>query len=134
MRPAGGLGDRTSLAGCLVEPVEAGIAIGLQDAAIAAQVTLGVLAGTVARVEEHCRRRIAATEWTIVAHVDPGPSGRGLPLGEHRHRGLVAMHALAGEHVCTDQIEQRLEQRRATAHLVGERRQAQLDALAGVAL
>jgi hypothetical protein len=37
------------------------------------------------------------------------------------------MHALAGEHVRTDQIEQRLEQRRATAHLVGERRQAQLD-------
>src|SRR5215468_3101832 len=41
---------------------------------------------------------------------------------------LTLAHALAGEHVRTDQIEQRLEQRRAPAHLVGERRQAQLDA------
>ena len=48
MRPAGGLGDRPSFAAGLVEPVEAGIAIGLQDAAIAVQVTLGVLAGAVA--------------------------------------------------------------------------------------
>ena len=44
------------------------------------------------------------------------------------------MHALACEHVRTDQIVQRPQQRRATAYLVGERRQAQLDTLAGVAL
>ena len=107
MRPAGGLSDRPSLAARLVQSVETGVAVGLQDAAIAVQVTLDVLAGAVARVEEHCRGRIAATERTIVAHIDPEPSGRGLPLGEHRHRCLVAMHALAGEHVRTDQIVQR---------------------------
>jgi len=71
MRPAGCLGDRTSLAIRLVEPVEAGIAIGLQDAAIAVQVTLGMFVGAVARVEEHGGWRIAAAERTIVAHIDP---------------------------------------------------------------
>jgi len=44
------------------------------------------------------------------------------------------MHALGGKHVRTDQIVQRPQQRSAAAHLIGERRQAQLDALAGVAL
>ena len=44
------------------------------------------------------------------------------------------MHALAGEHVRTDQVVQRPQQRSTTAHLVGEHRQAQLDALAPVAL
>jgi hypothetical protein len=41
--------------------------------------------------------------------------------------------ALAGEHVRTDQIVQRPKRRRATAQLVGERRQAQLDTLDGLA-
>ena len=44
------------------------------------------------------------------------------------------MHALGGEHVGADQLVERLQQHGAAADLVGERRQAQLDALARIAL
>ncbi|MBV9559772.1 MAG: hypothetical protein JOY90_04810 [Bradyrhizobium sp.] len=83
------------------------------------QMTLGVLAGAVARVEECCRGRIATAERTILAHIDPEPFGRGMPLGEHRHRRLVAMRVLAGEHVRMDQIVRRSQQRGTTADLNG---------------
>ena len=44
------------------------------------------------------------------------------------------MHALGREHVGTDQVVERLQQHGAAADLVGERRQAQFDALARIAL
>ena len=44
------------------------------------------------------------------------------------------MHALAREHVGADQIVERPQQHGAAADLVGERRQAQVDALARIAL
>ena len=44
------------------------------------------------------------------------------------------MQPFGRKHVSLDQRMQRTQRRGASAHLVGERRQAQLDALAGVAL
>ena len=59
---------------------------------------LRIFARAIARVEEHGGRRITPAERAIVADIDTGPSGRGLALGQHRHRRVVAMHALAGRH------------------------------------
>ena len=44
------------------------------------------------------------------------------------------MHAMAGQHVSTDQIVERPQQSGAAADLVGQRRQAEIDSLASVAL
>ena len=54
-------------------------------------------------------------------------------LGHHRHRRLIAVHALAREHVRADELVERAQKRGAAAHLVGQRRHAQIDAFAGVA-
>ena len=57
---------------------------------------LRMLASSVARIVEHRRRRCAATEGPIVAHIDPCPAGIGLALGQNRHRRVVAVQALGG--------------------------------------
>ena len=60
MRPAADLGDRTRLARRLIEPVEAGIGIGLHRFGTGRKMSLGMRAGAVGRVEEHdSRRRVA---------------------------------------------------------------------------
>ena len=78
MGPAGGLGDRPRTTVPRIEPVEAGIGIGLEDSCIAAQMTLGMLAGPIARIEEHRRGRITAPERLVVAHVEPAPAKAGV--------------------------------------------------------
>src|SRR6476469_2690220 len=62
MGPAGCLEDRTWLASWLVEPVEPGIGVRLQDALKAGQVPLGMLAAAVGRVEARHRRRVGPAE------------------------------------------------------------------------
>ena len=52
----------------------------------------------------------------------------GLPLGQHRHGGVVAVQPLGREHMRFDQGWSGRERRGAGADLVGERRQAELDA------
>ena len=71
MRPARGLGDRPRLAVCRRRAVEPGIGIGLQDPGIAGEMPLGMLAGAIARVEEHRRRRSRPAERPVVAHIGP---------------------------------------------------------------
>src|SRR5205823_6356135 len=61
------------------------------------------------------------------------PLARLMP-SEHRHRRLVAMDTAAAEHVSADEVVHRLHQLRAAAHLIGERRQAQVDAFAPITL
>src|SRR5215831_7457840 len=70
-RPAGCLHDRSRLAVGLVEPVEAGIGVRLHQSGIASQMLLGMLATTVARIEEHRRRWIGSGKRPVVAHVSP---------------------------------------------------------------
>ena len=57
-----------------------------------------------------------------------------LALGQDRHRGVVAMQPLGGQNMGLDQRMQRLQRRRAGADLVGQRREAEIDAFAPIAL
>ena len=93
-----------------------------------------MIAGAVARVAEQHRRRVRPAERPVVAHIDPGPPGGAPAPGQHRHRGVVAMQALGGQHMIRDQVVQRLQRHRARTHLVGQRRQAEIDAFARVAV
>ena len=65
MGPASGLGD--PVAG--EQPVEPGIAVGMDDAAEVPQMRLWVLALAIGRVEEHRRRRAGAGERPLVANI-----------------------------------------------------------------
>lgn len=134
MRPARCLDQRRRLAGGLVEPIEAGIGVGLENAAEALKMALGMIAAAVARIEEHRRRRVRAPERAVVAHVDPGPRRRRLAPGQHRHRRVVAMHPAAGKDMGADEVVERPQKNGAAADLVGQRRQADIDALAPIAL
>lgn len=57
-----------------------------------------------------------------------------LALGQDRHPGVIAMQPLGGEGLTLDQPIKRLQGRRTGADLVGQCRQAKIDALPGVAL
>jgi hypothetical protein len=118
----------------LVEAVESGISVGLQDAAIAREVSVRVFGAAIPRVMEDRRRRILSPERPVVAHMDPDPSRSGLALGENRDRRVVAVHALAGEDVRADEVIEGAKEHRTAADLIGQRRDAQINTLAGIAL
>jgi len=71
VRPTRGLRDGAGGAAILVESVEACVGVGLQDAAIMGEMTLGMLAGPVAGEEIDGRRRIGSAERLVVADVGP---------------------------------------------------------------
>jgi hypothetical protein len=71
MRPAGGLDHWPRLTISLVETIEPGIRVGLHQSGIARQMSLGMLATTVTRIEEHRRWRIGSAERPVVAHIGP---------------------------------------------------------------
>ena len=71
MGPARRLDDRPGLAASLVQPVVAGIGVGLHQPVPGRQVRLGMLAAAVGRVEVGRRRRSGAGERPVVAHVGP---------------------------------------------------------------
>ena len=99
--------DRRRFAPRLVQPVEAGIGIGLQGSRRNGQVPLGMFARPVAREEVHRRRRIGAAERRIVTDISPQPApSRSCPWREGNRR-VVAMDALAGEDMGADQSRQR---------------------------
>ena len=81
------LSDRAGLAVREIELVVAVVGVGLQDARVAMQMRLRMLAAPVARVVEHRGRRPGAAERPIVADVDPEPTGVGLAFGQHRNGG-----------------------------------------------
>jgi hypothetical protein len=57
-----------------------------------------------------------------------------LSFGQHRHGRVVAVQAFAGEHVLSDQFNERRQARRAGADPVRQGRQVELDALARIGL
>jgi hypothetical protein len=75
-----------------------------------------------------------AGERAVIADVHPGSAPIGLALGQHRHRRVVTVQALGRQHMGLDQRVQRCERDGAGTHLVGQRRQAELDGLTGVAI
>ena len=95
---------------------------------------LGMLPRSIARCVEQRRRRILTAEWPVVAHVDPNPTGLRLAFCKDWHGGVVAMQPIASQDMTLNRRVQRAQRRRASAHLIGQRRQAQRDALAGVTL
>ena len=88
----------------------------------------------VPRVAEQRRRRVRTAERPVVAHIDPGSPCGGLALGEDRHRRVVGVQPLRRQHMRRYQVVQRSERHRARAQLVDQRRQAQIDAFASVAI
>ena len=95
---------------------------------------LRVLATAIAGELEERRRRCATGEGTVVADIHPEPALVGLALGQHRYRRVVTVQAFGRQHMGLDQPVQRCEHDGTRANLVGQRRQAELDALTGVAL
>ena len=86
----------------LVEPVEPGIGVRLQDAGEPGQVALGMLALAIGRVEERHRRRIGPAERPVVPDIAPQAADLRPLLGQHRHRGVVAVQPLGREDVGPD--------------------------------
>ena len=116
----------------IVELVEPGIGVGLQDPGVAGQMPARMLAAAVARVEEDRRRRRRAAERPVVAHIGPEPAGDGLaswpaPAPWCRRRGCARRRA----HARRISVDQRRQRRRAGADPVGQRRDVEIDALAG---
>jgi hypothetical protein len=93
-----------------------------------------MLVSAVARgVIERCRRSTAA-KWPVVADIGPDMALNRLALGQDRYIGVVAMQPLGGQDVRLDQCMKRLQGRRTGADLIGQRREAQIDALPPVAV
>jgi hypothetical protein len=69
--PARRFQNQARLASLFIKLVVSAIRIGLEDTGISLQVALGVLAGAITRVIEHCRRRRRAAKRPIVAHIGP---------------------------------------------------------------
>ena len=115
--------------------IEPGERVRLEDPAEAFEMARGMLAGTIPREVQQRRRRVAPAEGPVVTHVDPGPPGRGLAVGQHgrapgtecrrRARARPPTHGRAGP------LNEGPTKSRAAADLI---RQAQGHALAGVAL
>jgi hypothetical protein len=76
MRPAGNFGDRARLAaGRIVQRLESGITIGLEQTGECGHVGRRVLAAAVGAVKAGGGRRCFATERPVVADIDPQPPG-----------------------------------------------------------
>ena len=87
MNPTGRFQDWSRRATGLVELAIAAVGVGLEDAGVVGQMRLGMLAGPIARVIEHGRRRRRSAEWLVVAHIDPDATGIDLASGQDRDRG-----------------------------------------------
>ncbi len=120
----------------VIQPGEAGIAVGLQDATERAQMRPRMLALAVRRVAVEHRRRCGAGEGTIVPHIGPQPRRACPPQAgfQHRHHGIIGMHPLAGHHMPRQGVHQGADQPRHLPHHVGQGRARQIDVRAGVDL
>jgi hypothetical protein len=94
----------------------------------------GMGTGSIRRVEEHGGGRIGASERAVVTDIGPNPPSAGLQLRQHRHRRVIAVDALGGEHVRLDQLVERRQDGRAGADMIGHGRDRELDPLAGILL
>ena len=91
-----------------------------------------MLAAAVGRVEERDRRRIGPAERPVVPDIAPQPRDLRLLLGQHRHRGVVAVQALGREDVGPDLQHQRHQAGGRRTYPVRQRGDVELDPFAGV--
>ena len=92
-----------------------------------------MLVSAVARGVVKSSRRRAPAKRAVIAHVGPDMPLDRLPLGQDWNGGVVAVQPLGGQNMSLDQCIKWQQGRRAGADLVGQRRQAQINALAPVA-
>ena len=80
------------------------------------------------------RRRRATAKGTIVADIGPDVPRDRLALRQDRHICIVAKEPFGRQNMSLNQRVKRLQRRRAGADLVGQRRQAEVDAFARISL
>ena len=109
------------------------MAVGVDDAAEAFEMSPRALAFAVRRVEEQCHRRAAAGERPLVANVGPQPAGLGLAGAwrPHRHRRVVDMQGVGRHDLAGERGDQWLQRRRRGPDPTGQCRGLQVPALAG---
>lgn len=95
---------------------------------------LGMLARPIARGLERRRRRILAAERADRRARRPRPDRSPLAPCEAWDGGVIAMQLIASQDMTLNQRVRRAQRRRASIHLIGQCRRAQLDALADIAL
>ena len=88
----------------------------------------------VAREVEQRRRWRAAAERAVVADICPEPRCLRPSLRQEGDRGVVAVEAFGRQNMVPDQGVDRCQSRGAGTDLVGQRREAEVDAFLGVAL
>src|SRR5579863_8441185 len=119
-----------------VEPVEAGIGIGLQDAGEVSQMCPRPLALAIRAVAEEHRWSIGAARRAIIAHISPQSSllGAAATWAEDRHRSVITMDLVGAEYVAANRVYQGHEQRTAITDPVGESRAIEIEAVSSVDL
>src|SRR5206468_9563978 len=101
MRPACDLGDARVRSRAIIECLEPGVGVSVQEAIEAGQMSRRMFAAAIGTVKVSCRRWLLAADWPIVAHINPKPAGLGATEArrQHRHRCVIAMDLLGREHV-----------------------------------
>ena len=117
--PACGLDDQPELAAFDEQAVEARVGIGLTDAGVVSELALRMHALSRSGVVVDGGRGGGAAERAIVAHMRPEPARAALPLGEHRHGGVVDVQTLGRVRVLFDPLIQRHHRGRCRADPVG---------------
>lgn len=95
---------------------------------------MGFVFSPVGRDVEDGRGRGAADEGAVVANVGPQPCLPGSAACQERHRGVVSVEPLGRQDMGLDEGMDRLQHHGADPDLVGEGREAEVDALSGIAL
>src|SRR5437660_3830670 len=96
MRPARRFDDPAGSSLGVVEVIEAGIGVGLQDSGPAREMPARMLAAAVARIEKHGGRRIVAAKGPVIPDIGPQPPGHGLVFGQYRHGRIVTVDPVGG--------------------------------------
>src|ERR1700712_3189704 len=120
----------------IVQSLEAGIAVGLQDAAEALQMSARALAFAIRGVAEQNGRWIRTAARLVIADISPQASRFGLAStgSQHRDRRVIRMQLLGAHDIVTQSTQQRFHQSADRADPLGQRRPVELDSFAGIDL
>lgn len=115
------------------KPLEAGIAVDLNDPFEPRQMSSGTLGATIRAVKVDRRRWISPAPGPLIAGIDPEPAGLGAAAAgiEHRDWGVIGEQRLRGEDMLGEPCLQRLQLPAGAADPVRQGRAVELDAVAG---